>query len=211
MRSLLLSFKPAATVAILVVIGGLCRLTAQSDAALEKLVHRMTGDFSSQMQSMRDSDYYDIRLHVRPIWTNDGSAHWLYVEQASAADENKPYRQRIYKVENAGELSLRSSVYTLPSPEKWIGAYNNTDLFETLTPADITLLEGCTVYMEQQNGVFTGSTRGKDCQSKLKGAQYATSTVLITDEMLISWDQGFDADGKQVWGATRGGYEFIRQ
>ena len=142
MRSLLLSFKPAAAVAILVVIGGLCRLTAQSDAALEKLVHRMTGDFSSQMQSMRDSDYYDIRLHVRPIWTNDGSAHWLYVEQASAADENKPYRQRIYKVENAGELSLRSSVYTLPSPEKWIGDYNNTDLIESLTLADITLLEG---------------------------------------------------------------------
>jgi hypothetical protein len=28
---------------------------------------------------------------------------------------------------------------------------------------------------------------------------------------LLTWDQGFDKDGKQVWGAVKGGYEFKRQ
>jgi len=28
---------------------------------------------------------------------------------------------------------------------------------------------------------------------------------------LISWDQGFDANDKQVWGATKGGYIFIKK
>jgi hypothetical protein len=27
---------------------------------------------------------------------------------------------------------------------------------------------------------------------------------------MITWDRGFDAEGKQVWGATAGGYIFRR-
>jgi len=58
------------------------------------------------------------------------------------------------------------------------------------------------------DGVFEGSTVGKGCASELRGASYATSEVRITPEQLLSWDRGFDAQGKQVWGATKGGYVF---
>ena len=30
------------------------------------------------------------------------------------------------------------------------------------------------------------------------------------DDRLLSWDRGFDAAGKQVWGAEKGPYEFLR-
>lgn len=188
-------------------------LSAQSDADLERLVKRMTGDFSSRLQNQRDSEYYDIRLHIRPIWTNDRSSHWLYVEQAASSSEEKPYRQRIYKVERDGAEGFKSVVYLLPEPSKWIGAYKNTALFDQLKPSDLSLRDGCTVYLAKrsEDGAFAGSTRGEGCESNLRGAKYATSSVLITDEMLISWDQGFDAEGKQVWGATKGGYEFVKQ
>ena len=63
-----------------------------ADKDLQQLVKFMVGDFSSQAQSKRDSDFYDIRLHIRPIWTSDKANHWLYVEQATAAAESKPYR-----------------------------------------------------------------------------------------------------------------------
>ncbi len=188
-------------------------LSAQSDADLDKLVKRLTGDFSSQSQSRLDSDYYDIRLHIRPIWTGDQTSHWLYVEQASATSEDKPYRQRIYKIEKDGEKGFKSIIYVLPEAATWVGAYKNTALFDGLKPSDLSLRDGCTVYLTKQakDGAFVGSTRGEGCESNLRGAKYATSNVLITDEMLISWDQGFDAGGKQVWGATKGGYEFVRQ
>ncbi len=188
-------------------------LSAQSDAELENLVKRMTGDFSSQLQSVRDSDYYDIRLHIRPIWTSDRSGHWLYVEQATASSEEKPYRQRVYKVEKDGATGFKSTVYVLPDPAKWIGAYKNVALFDQLKPSDLGLRDGCTVYLTKKNedGAYSGSTRGEACESNLQGAKYATSSVLITDEMLISWDQGFNAEGKQVWGAKKGGYEFVKQ
>ncbi len=182
------------------------------DRDLKTLVKWMTGDFSSQAQSQRDSDYFDIRLHIRPIWKPDKTAHWLYVEQAVASAEHKPYRQRVYKVMRDGDKGFKSIVYTLPEPEKWAGAYKNPALFNNLKPESLSLREGCTVYLERQpDKSFTGSTRGVGCESNLRGAKYATSKVSITKNMMESWDQGFNEKGEQVWGAEKGGYQFARK
>jgi hypothetical protein len=29
--------------------------------------------------------------------------------------------------------------------------------------------------------------------------------------MMVSWDRGFDKEGKQVWGAQKGGYRFVKK
>jgi hypothetical protein len=42
----------------------------------------------------------------------------------------------------------------------------------------------------------------------LRGASYATSKVTIEEGLIISWDQGFNEEDEQVWGAVKGGYEF---
>ncbi len=47
------------------------------DKDLDKLLSFMVGDFSSQAQSLRDSAFFDIRLHIRPIWAADKHNHWL--------------------------------------------------------------------------------------------------------------------------------------
>ncbi|MCC7466350.1 MAG: chromophore lyase CpcT/CpeT [Saprospiraceae bacterium] len=188
-------------------------LSAKSaDKDLAMLVQYMVGDFSSLEQSKKDSAFFDIRLHIRPIWTSDAGNHWLYVEQATATAESKPYRQRIYKVERDGRKGFKSIVYTLPDQAKWAGKYHTPEVFDALKPSDLSLREGCTVFLERQkNGSFTGSTKGDGCESNLRGAKYATSTVTITDKMLLSWDQGFNENGEQVWGATKGGYEFLKR
>ena len=171
----------------------------------------MTGDFSSQAQSLRDSDFFDIRLHIRPIWTADKASRWLYVEQATASAPGKPYRQRVYKVEADGPDGVKSIVYTLPDEKKWVGAYQTPDVFKQIKPADLTLREGCTVFLKKQaDGTFSGATHAADCESSLRGAKYATSKVTLKKQMLESWDQGFDAEGKQVWGAVKSGYEFVK-
>jgi hypothetical protein len=182
-----------------------------SNGELKTLVKWMTGDFSSQAQSQRDSDYYDIRLHIKPIWTSNKGEHWLYVEQAMASAQDKPYRQRIYKVERNGSKGFKSIVYTLPTPEKWIGAYKNIAVFNDLKPSELSPREGCTVFLGRKtNAAFAGSTNEADCESNLRGAKYATSKVTITKHLLKSWDQGFDENNKQVWGAKKGGYEFVK-
>jgi hypothetical protein len=181
------------------------------DRALKTLVHWMTGDFSSKAQSLRDSDYYDIRLHIHPIWQADKTSHWLYVEQATAAAEDKPYRQRVYKVERDGDKGFKSVVYTLPDPEKWVGTFKTPAVFNALKPADLSLREGCTVFLTRQaDGTFSGATHASDCESNLRGAKYATSKVTISKKMLQSWDQGYNEKDEQVWGAKKGPYTFVK-
>lgn len=183
--------------------------TAKND--LELLANYMIGDFSSQAQSQRDSAFFDIRLHIRPIWTADKGSHWLYVEQATATAESKPYRQRVYKLEKDGQDGFKSIVYTLPDQANWAGKYKTPEVFNQLKPTDLSLRDGCTVFLKKQkDGTFTGATQGTGCESTLRGAKYASSTVTITPKMLLSWDQGFNEKGEQVWGATKGGYEFIK-
>ena len=191
--------------------GSLKSAASKSDD-LDLLVDYMVGDFSSNAQSLRDSAFFDIRLHIRPIWTADKGNHWLYVEQATATAESKPYRQRVYKVEKEGDKGFKSIVYTLPDQGSWAGKYRTPEAFDKLKPADLSLREGCTVFLKKmENNTFAGSTRDADCESNLRGAKYATSKVTITKKQLLSWDQGFNEKGEQVWGATKGGYELVKQ
>jgi len=178
-----------------------------STAGLDELQKMMTGTFTSAEQASQDSAFFDITLHMYPIW--QGKGHWLYVEQSVTAMQEKPYRQRIYKLEPGKGGSIRSVVYTLPEPEAYIGAWKKTSRFDKLSPEDLELRDGCAVVLEkQEDGSYAGSTKGKSCTSSLRGASYATSRVTIQKNLIVSWDQGFDDKGEQVWGATKGGYEF---
>ena len=51
----------------------------ENDVATE-LFELMQGSFDSKNQSLTDSNYYDITLHMYPIWDNQGN--FLYVEQS---------------------------------------------------------------------------------------------------------------------------------
>lgn len=184
---------------------------SHDEKELRILAKYMTGDFSSLAQHQRDSAYLDIRLHIRPIWPEKSGQHWLYVEQATAAAPTKPYRQRVYQLGADGKGGFSSTVYTLLTPEKWVGKYLHPEEFNALKESDLSLREGCSVYLKKQaDGSFSGATQGTGCESTLRGAKYASSTVTIKPDRLLSWDQGFDANGVQVWGAKGSGYEFLK-
>lgn len=207
-----------------------------ADTELQRLVTMMQGSFASTAQAARDPDnYMDIRLHMARIWPTRTDGVWLYVEQATAAAQDKPYRQRVYRVardNTPGEPGFISEVYEfkggIPAALAYAGAFNQgpaRTALDALTPDNLTKKEGCTVHLAQTpEGDYAGGTRGENCLSSLRGATYATSEVLITPNLanhggsalninapgLRTWDRGFDAQGKQVWGAEKGGYFFAR-
>jgi hypothetical protein len=173
----------------------------------------MTGSFSSADQHAADPEnYYDIRLHMVPIWRDRTDGPWLYVEQASAAKLDQPYRQRVYHLAAKSDGTLESAVWELPGdPLRFAGAWRTPERFNDLSPADLTMKAGCSMILRRRaDGAFVGGTVGKGCESTLRGAAYATSEATITAEGLITWDRGYDADARQVWGATKGGYVFKR-
>ncbi len=91
-----------------------------------------------------------------------------------------------------------------------IGLQNNSSKRTLLTQNKIDLKDGCTVTLVFKDGEYKGSTEADKCPSELRGAKYATTNITLRKGLLISWDQGFDASGKQVWGATKGGYQFVK-
>jgi len=175
---------------------------------IDKLMRMMTGSFDSYIQAELDSNYYNISLEMHPIWT-DRKGHWLYVEQALASKKDKPYRQRIYKLWYDSESDqFISEVYKLPEEKTFIGQWDSA-VFDDLNEEDLILRNGCAVYLKKNpEGFYEGNTNESDCESTLRGASYATSIVGIYSDRIKSWDQGFNEDGEQVWGATEGPYIF---
>jgi CpeT protein len=180
----------------------------KSEASLNELVTIMQGSYSSEAQSKRDTSYFNISLRMVPIWKDKG--HYLYVEQAMYSKQEKPYRVRIYKVSQRGEEYI-SEIHTLKNEKDWIGKWKTPEAFDALTQNDIELKQGCEVVLKRvSKNKFVGQTGIKTCASELRGASYATSKVTVTENEILSWDQGFDKNDKQVWGAEKGGYEFIK-
>jgi hypothetical protein len=172
----------------------------------------MSGSFNSALQAKNDSDYYEIHLHMQPIWENTKDGFWLYVEQAMSNALSKPYRQRIYHVSIKNDSTIVSKVYEIKSPLRFAGAFNNTELLRELTIDSLDERQGCAIDLHwRNNNTFVGSTNQQDCASSLRGANYATSEVVISNSMMVSWDRGWDTNHKQVWGAVKAGYQFVKQ
>lgn len=184
---------------------------SSKDPSLQEFAHMLIGEFSSKDQSLQDTTYLNIHLSMSRIWEDDKSAIWLYVEQAIDSKREKPYRQRVYKLNHPNESIFTSDIYTLKNQERFIGLQNDSEKRKTLTPEMIEHKEGCTVKMNKMIDFYIGGTDSDKCPSDLRGASYATTKIILKENMLESWDQGFDKNGVQVWGATKGGYIFMRE
>lgn len=177
--------------------------------AVSRVATLLAGRYSSAEQAKADPDYRDIRLVMVPIWKERADGPWLYVEQAMAGKESEPYRQRVYHLVADEDGSVRSVVYTLPDPKAAVGAWKAPEPLSGLTPETLVPRRGCDVVLgEQPDGSFEGGTVGTSCASDLRGAAYATSASKLTVTEMVTWDRGYDASGKQVWGAEKGGYVF---
>jgi len=185
--------------------------TKTEDSELDQLVSLMAGSFSSELQSKNDTNYFNISLVMTPIWVDRTDGKWLYVEQAVASNKDKPYRQRVYHLQHPSKNIFTSDIYTIKNAASFAGLQYDNAKKEKLTFDLIELKDGCTVTLVKNNGIYQGGTNADKCPSDLRGAKYTTTTITLKNGELYSWDQGFDASGKQVWGATKGGYVFIKQ
>ncbi|MGK0366586.1 MAG: CpeT protein [Saprospiraceae bacterium] len=92
-----------------------------------------------------------------------------------------------------------------------IGAWKDKSIFTKIKPSEVSLKEGCEVVLKKQkDGSFSGKTGAESCKSSFRGASFATSEVTIVPEKIVSWDQGWNDNGEQIWGATLAGYEFLK-
>ena len=187
------------------------------DPALESLASVMVGSYSSAEQAKNDPEFRDIRMHIARVWPTRQDGPWLYVEQAAAGSLDKPYRQRIYRLvlstdSKRSEGTIESLVFELPGdPLAFSGAWMNSSLFDSIRVSDLLPRDGCTIYLGQVDHLsWQGETGTDSCPNSLRGASYATTQMTITPTEVRLWDRGFDKDGKQVWGAVKAPYQFVK-
>lgn len=176
----------------------------------------LEGNFSSAAQAKADPNFRSIDLHMTEIWTDRLDGPWLYVEQAVSEMPERPYRQRIYRLQpgtgDGGVPVVFSFVYTLPGdPLAFAGAWKDIARFESIEPGLLSILEGCTVTLRGEGAEnLVGGTYGTGCVSTMNGAAYTTSEVTLTPERIETLDRGYDSAGTQVWGSEHGAYRFAR-
>lgn len=178
---------------------------------LKELADRMSGIFSNSEQSAKDSNYHSNILHIKPIWQTRADGYWFYVEQASIQNLQKPYQQSVYHIYQQDNYTMVSKVYELRNPDQYVTAWKDDNKLYQLTEDVLIDRQGCAIDLyKNKEGDFIGTTQGKECLSTLHGATYTTSEITIYKDKLLIWDRGWDANGKQVWGAEKGGNIFIK-
>jgi len=181
---------------------------AEKESLLDKFCSMLKGEYNSSAQSTKDTTYFNIRLIMFPIWEKETDAKYFYVEQAMVGKEDKPYRQRVYKVYQTSPTTIVSAIYTIKSQEEFIQLQESPKKQKALKKEAMDYKDGCDVFLEYSDAVFKGGTNGKKCLSNIRGARYVTTEVELYEDKLISWDRGFYDSGVQAWGATAGGYIF---
>ncbi|SDJ97165.1 CpeT/CpcT family [Ferrimonas sediminum] len=186
--------------------------TAQSPGDLPTLSLWLQGNFSSEQQSQQLENYFHLQLHTVPVWTASSSGPWLYMEQASFKRPERPYRQRLLHLQQTAPGQFTYTPYTLNQPQQYMQAWRYPARLAPLTPDQITVRNGCEVYLhwqaEQQR--YHGQTRVGTCASKMYGASYTTIEISVYQDRIVKWARGYDADHNFIWGGSQGGYRFDR-
>lgn len=184
---------------------------AQRTRALEQLATTMAGSYTSAEQAKADSSYFEIELEMVRIWPKRRDGAWFYVEQATATSKEKPYRQRVYHLREVNDSTFISRILTIKGGASFFGAYKDPVKLAALSPDSLVALEGCDITLHRRGNTYVGSTEQGRCPSTREGASYTTSKVVLSADRMVSWDRGWDANGAQVWGATKGGYIFVKR
>jgi CpeT protein len=164
----------------------------------------LVGRFDSTAQAKKDPSFFEIQVETCRVEVPALGARVLYIEQAQLAALDQPYRQRLYVLE-AGEdpaTQVVSRVFEFKTASKYIGLCGKEPA-PVISAAQTEEKAGCAVRMAWDGAQFVGGTVGKGCPSALSGATYATSEVTLRADGFTSWDRGYDAADKQVWGAVK--------
>jgi hypothetical protein len=102
---------------LLATIGLPVLLHAQRTRALEQIASTMAGSYTSAEQAKTDTSYFEIELEMVRIWPKRRDGAWFYVEQATADSKAKPYRQRVYHVQEVNDSTFTSNILTIKGGE----------------------------------------------------------------------------------------------
>ncbi|MBE9030169.1 chromophore lyase CpcT/CpeT [filamentous cyanobacterium LEGE 11480] len=133
---------------------------------------------------------------------------FLYQEQAIFPRLNQPYRQRILEISPSPlTQTVRSRSFKLTDKTQWVNLCDRAQ--KTISQRDFPT-DICSVFLKATNEGFIGTTQATGCPANFRGATIIRNRIRLFPNGMQTWDQGFNAQGEQVWGAKGEPYEFRR-
>jgi hypothetical protein len=205
---------------------------------LNEIRDRLVGNFDNSEQASNDRNYSANNLHF--IAFTPGSARksnnflkmkgkkkdvtpepkladdmkggfWLYVEESRMAKSSVATGQNFLHFTRLDDQTVLVKSYDAPNPGSYAGSWSDPSKMKNLKLEDLSEQQHCEVYLKKdESGNYYGTTAGRECTSTTNGASYATVDVMIYPNMFLIWERGFDANGNQVWGATRESYKYTK-
>lgn len=195
-------------------------LADQPGASLQQQVREVAsfleGMMDTSAQAASNPKAPSVRMTTCEITVTGSSSSetsqsiFLYQEQALTKDLTKPYRQRFLQLSpSVLSQSVRSQSFKPTNPQQWSGFCNKPASDRVVQLADLGS-PVCNVYLRRSNLGYVGNTPTDGCPANVRGAVRITNHIVLTAAGMDTWDRGFDAIGKQVWGAKAESYQYRR-
>lgn len=139
---------------------------------------------------------------------NRPDAVFLYQEQALTNKLELPYRQRFLRIApTSNNLKIESAAFKPPTPKAWIGLCSQPETQRNVPRRDLGEFT-CSVFLQRTGKNYVGETAPGGCPSNFRGAARITNRIILHQTGMDTLDRGYDAAGKQIWGAKEQPYQF---
>jgi hypothetical protein len=167
---------------------------------IERYVGRITGVFSTYEQHQRDSTFDNVVVITNLIRKDDEGVYWIYTEQGEFLNYT-PYRKRVYELKLVDGKILQNIYYI---KNEFSFSYLNAS---TITLNDVYLKDGCDIEIKKNDkNIYTGKTTDDKCIATFRGSTHTTTDFIVYQNEIRSWERGWDDNGIQKWGSTKGYY-----
>jgi hypothetical protein len=181
-----------------------------SESVAEVVTH-LVGVMDTSNQAKTNPKTPNVRMttcRVRVNPTQKGAV-FLYQEQALAKSLSKPYRQRFLRISEVKSRKLvESAEFKPPNPESWIGLCDRPQEKRLVSSNDLGKTE-CSVFLQKAGNNYFGETQPGGCPTNFKGAVKLTNHITLHAKGMETWDRGYDARGKIIWGAKKEPYQYL--
>jgi len=151
-----------------------------------------------------------VIVRVESLMVGD---HVFYMQLADSDDPTRLIEQHILSLDVVKD-KIVEAVWSFTEPNRWKAGAESPEILSALQPADLKLLQGCSLEWKRTPDGFTASNDQKLCHSTPVSVPAAVSAhwrmQLTADELDIS-EQDFDSDGDLVYGTQEDSFTKLRK
>jgi hypothetical protein len=139
--------------------------------------------------------------------------HVLYWQQSDTNDPTHLSEQFMISFTVVKD-KIVEAVWAFAEPKRWKNAADSPEILSALQPADLKLLQGCSLEWKKAPDEFTASNDQKLCHSTPVAVPAAVSAhwrmELKADQLGLS-EQAYDSDGDLVYGTQEDSFIRLRK